>query len=66
MTEKLYENDSFLLGGKCRVESCKKTDGGFAVKTDVTVFFPEGGGQPGDREKSERRMSSTPSLTAAR
>ena len=51
MTEKLYENDSFLLGGKCRVESCKKTDGGFAVKTDVTVFFPEGGGQPGDRGK---------------
>ncbi len=49
MTQKLYENDSFLLVGKCRVISCEKTDGGFAVTTDCTLFFPEGGGQPGDR-----------------
>ena len=49
MTEKLFENDSFLLKGKCTVTSCKAVDGGFAVITDKTLFFPEGGGQPGDR-----------------
>ena len=49
MTEKLFENDSFLLKGKCTITSCKAVDGGFAVITDKTLFFPEGGGQPGDR-----------------
>lgn len=49
MTEKLFEKDSFMLKEDCTVLSCLKTDGGFAVYTDRTVFFPEGGGQPGDR-----------------
>ena len=46
MTEKLFENDSFLLKGKCTVTSCKAVDGGFAVITDKTLFSPKAAVSP--------------------
>ncbi len=49
MTEKLYERDGALRVFTARVLACEAAPGGFAVVLDRTAFFPEGGGQPGDR-----------------
>ena len=49
MTEKLYDNDSFLKKFSAVVLSCEKTENGFAVILDKTAFFPEAGGQKSDR-----------------
>lgn len=56
MTEKLFENDSFLLKGKCTVTSCKAVDGGFAVITDKTLFSPKAAAQPGDRRTAGQKQ----------
>lgn len=48
MTEKLFENDSYLCRFTARVERCEAAKEGFAVVLDRTAFFPEGGGQPAD------------------
>lgn len=48
MTEKLYDNDSYLCEFDARVLSCEKTEGGYAVVLDRTAFFPEEGGQSAD------------------
>lgn len=48
MTEKLYYRDSYISEFSAIVESCEKTDKGYAVTLDKTAFFPEGGGQPSD------------------
>lgn len=48
MTEKLFENDSYLCRFTARVERCETAKKGFAVVLDRTAFFPEGGGQPAD------------------
>ena len=47
-THKLYDQDSHLYTFTARVESCEKTDRGFALVLDRTAFFPEGGGQESD------------------
>ncbi len=48
MTEKLYDNNSYLSEFDCKVVSLH-TDGNFIqVETDRTAFFPEGGGQTSD------------------
>ncbi|MBP5292607.1 MAG: hypothetical protein J6023_00590 [Clostridia bacterium] len=47
-THKLYDQDSHLYTFTARVESCEKTDHGFALVLDRTAFFPEGGGQESD------------------
>lgn len=51
MTEKLYENDAYLLECEAKVVSCEPAQGGYAVELDRTVLFPEGGGQLSDRGK---------------
>lgn len=47
-TEKLYESDAFLTACEARVLSCAQNKGRYEVVLDRTVFYPEGGGQPGD------------------
>lgn len=49
MTERLYEKEPFLRSFSARVLACTAEKGGFAVVLDRTAFYPEGGGQPGDR-----------------
>ena len=47
-TEKLYYNDAFLTECEAEVVSCEPGKGRYEVVLDRTVFYPEGGGQPGD------------------
>ena len=53
MTSKLYEEDSHLREFSARVLDCRKEGDGWAVILDRTAFFPEGGGQEGDRGELE-------------
>jgi len=48
MTEKLYEQDAFLVKFEANVLSCEKGKKGFDIVLDRTAFYPEGGGQPWD------------------
>lgn len=48
-TVRLYDENSHLSEFTATVLSCEKCDGGFSVVLDRTAFFPEGGGQYGDR-----------------
>ncbi len=47
-TEKLYYVDAFQTECTARVVSCAEGKTGYEVVLDRTVFYPEGGGQPGD------------------
>ncbi len=49
MTEKLYETDETLTVFSARVTGVQKRGEDFAVALDRTAFFPDGGGQAGDR-----------------
>ena len=50
VTEKLYYEDAYLREFDAEVISCSGGENGtFAVVLDRTAFYPEGGGQPGDR-----------------
>lgn len=49
MTEKLYYSDSHLKTFSARVVSCEEAGDHYLVALDRTAFYPEGGGQPGDR-----------------
>lgn len=49
MTQKLYDLDSYLTTFTATVRACAPTAGGYLVTLDRTAFFPEGGGQAGDR-----------------
>ena len=49
MTEKLFERDAYLRAFSATVLSCAPAKDGWAVTLDRTAFYPEGGGQPGDR-----------------
>ncbi len=49
MTEKLYYIDSRVCEFTGTVLSCREEKGRWAVVLDRSAFFPEGGGQPGDR-----------------
>ena len=51
MTEKLYEQDAFLIKFEAKVLSCEKGKKGFDIVLDRTAFYPEGGGQPYDTGK---------------
>ena len=49
MTKKLYYEDSYIKEFDAVVLSCETLDDGkYAIVTDSTAFFPEGGGQPSD------------------
>jgi len=49
MTERLYLSDSYLTRFRARVLRTVQLDGRLAVVLNQTAFYPEGGGQPGDR-----------------
>ncbi len=49
MTEKLYYENVYMKSFDAKVISCIKNDKNYEVILDKTAFFPEGGGQPGDR-----------------
>ncbi len=48
MTEKLYDNDSYLSEFDCKVGSLHREGDFIQIETDRTAFFPEGGGQTSD------------------
>lgn len=48
MTDKLYEEDSYLKACEATVEECEPAGNEFAIVLDRTVLFPEGGGQLSD------------------
>lgn len=49
MTEKLYYKNAYDTEFKGRVRSCEKRKEGYHIILDQTLFYPEGGGQPGDK-----------------
>lgn len=49
MTEKLYEKDAYIKEFTATVIDCLPSDNGFKIVLDKTAFFPEGGGQAGDK-----------------
>ncbi len=49
MTERLYLQDPYLHRFRARVTEARELDGKPAAVLDRSAFYPEGGGQPGDR-----------------
>ncbi len=49
MTEKLYDNDSFLKEFTATVLECEQYHDKWSVLLDKTAFFPEAGGQKADK-----------------
>ena len=45
----IFETDPYCWEFEARVVSCREADGVFEIALDDTAFYPEGGGQPGDR-----------------
>ncbi len=48
MTEKLYENNSYLKEFEAIVTACIALDNCYGIELEKTAFFPEGGGQYSD------------------
>jgi alanyl-tRNA synthetase len=49
MTDRLYLRDPYLRSFRARVVEMRDLDGKPAAVLDQSAFYPEGGGQPGDR-----------------
>src|SRR2546430_8122586 len=49
MTERLYLNDPYLRSFRARLVELRELGGKPAALLEKTAFYPEGGGQPGDR-----------------
>src|SRR3954467_14224481 len=49
MTERLFPPDPYLTAFRARVLEVARLDGKPAAVLDRSAFYPEGGGQPGDR-----------------
>ncbi len=47
--ERLYYTDPYLKSLTCTVSSVTRSEKATEVSTDRTIFYPESGGQPGDR-----------------
>ena len=48
-TEKLFYQDAYIKTFTATVADCRQGKHGYEVVLDKTCFYPEGGGQPGDR-----------------
>ena len=48
MTEKLFYKNAYENVMQATVLACEPAENGFWIRLDRTVFYPEGGGQPGD------------------
>ena len=48
MTEKLFYEDVYQKTFEATVTECREGKNGYEIILDRTVFYPEGGGQPGD------------------
>lgn len=49
MSEKLYEKDAYISEFTATVTACVPLGNDFKIVLDKTAFFPEGGGQAGDK-----------------
>lgn len=49
MTDRLFEQNPYIRTFDARVLECEEKNGIHKIRLDRTAFFPEGGGQPGDR-----------------
>lgn len=47
--DELYYREPFTREFDATVTACKRAEKGYEVELDDTAFYPEGGGQPGDR-----------------
>ena len=47
--DKVYYENTYLGNLDCTVTEVRRTEKAVEVLTDRTIFYPEGGGQPGDR-----------------
>ena len=51
MTQRLYYDDVYMKEFDAAVLDCRQADGCWEIIPDCSAFFPEGGGQNGDRGK---------------